>query len=885
MTEFRLLDDPLALHECRVTAYSHLSPADWIAQQNTSSQTLVAVQWLGDQSNWLLRRDWARPHPGIVVFLALPERGSNPLQIFALFAVALFAPWAAAQIAPALGLGAVGTNILAGVIGIGASALISQAFQPPTPKALPTPSATYSSQVTGNQIRLGESIEIQYGEVTFPPAFVQRPYVTFQDDNEYLCLIYSLGFGSFDIRAAGFGAGVELPLDELTDVSSEVFQTSNALLPNVSYVAADVQNLSLDNDQYTRWAYPVPRFAVANRLQINVQLPGLFSTNDKGDLLNRSVVLDIQYQRINNTGQTLGEITEQQVTIRAATVNLLRRSFTYDLATAGRYQVRIRRTNNPATSTRARDNVSWHSVVAHDTQFSLPASQTHYALKIKATGQLSGNSTNQFYVKAYRQIDPVGNALVKSYSPYLVAADMLRARYGLNTADYLQYLPDKEDLTLMESGRGTKINPHEFHHRFESQIGLMEAIATALAPVYAKPYLIAGRLHFAHDTRRDSFSQVFAEGISQYEHSRSLTEHLQHDGLEVVFWDARYHRLNRVMCQVSAQSPVHPATLQLSGIVDANDAYAQGMHQLVAGVAQRHQIAFETDQVARIPEPLEKVLLGFADPLHARTSLVCGVRDAGDYIAVDLLDDPSVDYARSGDVARVLFRRPDGQRLSGYTVRSVDQPDGLSEIRISKAAHQDYQIARLLEMQAEVLGQHTNPAQCIVADVQTDTDYFEVIQEPGILARVLSIEPGDGHKVKINCVRDEPLVYQAFGHAAEHNPEYGIPPQDPDEFHQIDVTAAIMPIPYPTNSQIVLRVSWAHVPGATGYIVDNDGQTEYIEDWNETFITVTDLARRRYVRVTPVSDGSVSLKVIYSVIDYSPLELLDSLYARRYYHR
>lgn len=878
MSEYAIAPSALNLGVFTQRESSDLTPAQWLSDQQSKSSVngLILAAHLpydlvGGDDVWLSRANWNEHQRGLVVFVAVPrgggKGGSNPLMLVASLALAAFAPWAAgALLGTTSGLA---FSAVAAGIGIVGQSLISKAFgssASPTNASLPAASPTYSNQVRGNQARLNESIPVQYGEVMFPPEFIQQPYVDFDGDDEYLNCLYCLGHGAFIVDEAGFGLGLDLPLGELDGLTLELISDnylsgrdssyypvsafgtalaslgqvsqSVSILSGCSYVAADVSNYSIDDTDWTRWFMPVPRFAGANELMFNLIVPGLYYAEDNGNLSVRTITFSFQAQRIDNEGNDVDSVIDLDgYVITAGTVETLRRTHSVNVS-RGRWKVRCMRTEAVSTNQRLNNKSLIHSVVSHDNSVELPGYCTYLAMRIKATGQLSGSIDNQFYVNARRKLAKLDNAELLNVNPNqstynypkIAVADMLRSYYGLNAGGavdseaHLAYLPALTEYSVMESANAYPARSR-FNFRFDSATPLMDAISMAMKPYMATPYIMGGRIYFAMAKKLDQSAQKVAEGVESYTESVTMPRSLQSSAVDVEYWDERYSRLTTVQCRVSGDTPKLVDKLNLYGINDANDAYTQGMKYLISAKVQTHDITYETDIRGRVPMPMDRVELLFVDEMEAQTGYITAITQDAGFIKLQLSDDPLIDYSASGVAARMTIRTASGQSLR-YNIMGGDEPDAICEAWISTAETYAY---LLLNLTDECFGQSGNALQYAITANNGDDDLTQY-KGQGTVARVLSIEPGSDGKVKVNAIKDTPLLYQNLGYAHE-----SINPHKLSSFYIYKITttplATVMPVPMPTSSAMTIRLSWPHQNGADVYecSVLVDGEWAYAD--------------------------------------------------------
>ncbi len=131
------------------------------------------------QGKELCRSEYDQVIEDAVCFVTLPtggDSGSNPLQVVAMLAMAVYAPALAGGLlkGTALAGSTLATSMLSSGIMMGGAMLISAVFPPPGLPNSATPSTgspTYSLGAQGNAARLGSPIPVNYGRMRIYPDF------------------------------------------------------------------------------------------------------------------------------------------------------------------------------------------------------------------------------------------------------------------------------------------------------------------------------------------------------------------------------------------------------------------------------------------------------------------------------------------------------------------------------------------------------------------------------------------------------------------------------------------------------------------------------------------------------------------------------------------
>lgn len=161
----------------------------------------------------LLRRDWhlvVQPSWELK-FIVLPQNGGGGgigkiIRTVALVALAVVAPVIAPAIGAAIGVtSAIGISLISAGIIIGGSLLINALLPPQVPGGQGPAddlqaSPTYSLSAQGNSARLLQPVPRLYGRHILFPDFASQPFTTYENNDQYLYQLFSLGVGEYDVE-------------------------------------------------------------------------------------------------------------------------------------------------------------------------------------------------------------------------------------------------------------------------------------------------------------------------------------------------------------------------------------------------------------------------------------------------------------------------------------------------------------------------------------------------------------------------------------------------------------------------------------------------------------------------------------------------------------
>ena len=499
----------------------------------------------------LLRGAWhlTVPRPDdVVAFLPVLQGGggggggSNPLRTVLMIAVMVaamyFAPmlggvlaegiFGAGHIASGLTVGqlAVGKAIAGALISLGGSIIVNALVPPPSPAAYngdfssgagapPAPSPTYSLQGQGNQARLGQPIPVLYGRHKIVPDFASQVWAEFVDNQQYLHMLFVVSQGEVEIESRRIG---NTDIDNFAEIEEEIIAPGESLtlFAPAMTTALEVGGQTLEGPNELEEAEdgivgPFPASnpeTVCSSIHTDVVLPrGLYYANDSGGLDNRTVSWKVQAREIDDDGLAVGAGTWTDLATESVTLNTntpQRLSYAYSLADSslpnGRYEVQLQRTNNTDLSTRAGDVLEWHGLRARLIEAPDYGDVTLYALRARATNNLSSRASREVNLIATRKL-PVWDKVTRTWSAPVATrsiawafADAARARYGGRLSDQRLYLDGLADLDAVWDSRG-----EYFDAVFDSVRTVPEALRQIVLPGRAVPVPHGTRLRVVRD--------------------------------------------------------------------------------------------------------------------------------------------------------------------------------------------------------------------------------------------------------------------------------------------------------------------------------------------------------------------------------------------------
>jgi hypothetical protein len=593
------------------------------------------------------REHWhyAVPPGAIVVFRLLPQGGgkggSNPLrtilQIAAMVAITAFTG--------GLGLGAFGTAALRVGLTLAANALINNLVPVEGPKPAGGGGQQYSLAAQGNQARIGQPIPELFGYDNGWPDFAAQPYSLYSGNEQVLHVLLCVGLGQYDLRRVSVGdtsitsfaeatvtrigpgqstqSGPGSGYETMSDYLGAVTAAGDVVSPNIT-TNPDVSAVEMKTLDYVGPFAACKAEREVTRIGIDIILPrGLDSS--------RTITWKVEAQLINDFDQPIGAwstlATESYSTDSAVPVRL---SYDYTVA-AGRYRVRLVRTDTRATSDGSNHDISWLALRGDMSAFSifgtadtLPEDCTYVAIVVRATGQLSGAA--RFRVMSHRML-PIWNgstwdAPAITRNPAWAFARVLKAR---DTADASIDLDQLLALAAVWDARQDR-----FDYRFDSFTTTWDALAMIARVGRAVPLIRGSKYTIARDAPESTPTALFGmRNIRRgsYRLGLAMPGPSPMTTLDLEYWDHRLWDWVTVTAQryngtvygyrgdanrpVGVPAPDEEARgrLKMPGIIGENQAIRTAVYTMADGLYRRLAATVATELDGLLPAPLSLVMV------------------------------------------------------------------------------------------------------------------------------------------------------------------------------------------------------------------------------------------------------------------------------------
>ena len=623
------------------------------------AEPLSIREWLGEQGidefecpticlrngSPLLRARWDETLIGegdIVMFVPLPQGGGgggkNPLRTILMLAVmvaALTIP--GAQWGLALEAGKLAHTLATVAITVFGTTLVNVLIPPPKSSTItsnfgsaPAPSPTYSLQAQGNQARLAQPIPVVYGRHRVFPDLAATPWVEYSNNDQYLHQLHCIGQGHYDLEQVRIE---DTPIASFEEIEIEIVPPGAAVtlfetdVVNAPEVAG--QELIGVNDRETAvttndageevttvvgdgWIGPFtanPAGTVATGIGIDVVMPrGLYYANDNGSFSARTIKWEVEARAVDDEGEAAGEwLALASESVTAAENTPQRKSYRYPIA-AGRYEVRVRRTNDNSSDARAGHEIRWGGLKTFLENTPEFGDVTLLAVRMRATDNLSQRSARLVNVIVTRRL-PVWDPETGWSTPQPTRsiawafADAARAKYGAGLENARIDLAALHALDQVWQSRGDR-----FDAVFDQGLTVWEALTRIARCGRALPFLQGGILRIARDAPRALPVALFGprnivKGSFRVQYVMPGEDTA--DAVTVTYFSERTWRPDEIVATLpnseADAAADKPATVELFGCTGRDQAMREGLYMAAANRYRRRIMTFRTELEGLIP--------------------------------------------------------------------------------------------------------------------------------------------------------------------------------------------------------------------------------------------------------------------------------------------
>lgn len=562
--------------------------------------------------------------------------------------------------------------------------------------------------------------------------------------------------------------------------------------------------ITLDN-----WLGPFvanPNNQGTDLLKIDVALPrGLYYANDDGGLSNASVTYEVQTRPIDNLGNPIGpyvSLLTETITNSTNTPQRFTKSFNVSF---GRYEVRLRRTTTKFHDARYGNDIVWAGLRAFIPDDNIYEDVTLLAIKIRASNQLSNQSSTQINVIQSGKI-PVWNgttwsAPVVTSNPSWIVADILRNPiYGAGLPDSRVDLAKLLELSSIYNLRGDS-----FNGVFDTSKTLWESLGSVMQAVRSQPILVAGVISFVRDQQK-ALARTVITPQSVLKNSFSSTHILQGedsaDDVIVEFMDSSTWETSEVQATLPGSSSNKPARIQMFGVTNLSQAWREGMYYAASNKYRRILASVTTAADGRLLLKGDPVIVSHDVPQWNQNGFI------DDFNPDDLVFtmDRSISFDSDSDNF-IILRRRDGKEFGPLLATPTEYSNQCS---VNSGDLEALELAQGLSIE-DVLS---------LDDEAKRTTYVFYSTSKYVKRFLVTNSTMRGlEEVELSLVIDDERVYTADTGTPPPGVDYlgpGVTPSGPS----VDSLTAVLD-PFSGADPVLLMASWSVTGGATNYILQS----------------------------------------------------------------
>lgn len=561
----------------------------------------------------------------------------------------------------------------------------------------------------------------------------------------------------------------------------------------------------------------------ANAIGFDVVLPrGLYYANDNGGLDARSISFTAQLREVDGAGSPIGSwVTVATATISLATTTPQRYSYRASVA-AGRYEARLARTSIKDTDTRTGNDIAWAGLRAYMPGVQNYGNITVLAMKMRASNQLSVQSSRRINVVATRKL-PAWNgttwsAAVATRNPAWAIADICMASYGMGL---LSSRIDANGLLSLANTLSTRGD--YFDAIYDAQQPCWESLTQIARCGRALPYLQGGSVYVARDAAATVPVAMFSmRNIikNTFKLSYLLPNEETADAVDIEYWDNGTFQPKQVRAALAGSTESTVAKRQLFGCSTRAHAWREGMYMAAANRYRRRMLSFQTEMEGFIPTVGDLIAVQHDMPQWG----VSGELTAWD--SVNLVATLSEPVTFGTGTHYMALRKRDG---------SVDGPIAVA------AGVDDYHVVFLI-------------APTITPDVGLSRERthfaFGAADAMYIEAKVLGIKPRSLERVEISAVVESDAVHTADTGTVPTETAWQL-----ETRITVPVIAGLLARSDPTAADKMF-LSWQPAAGADHYLIEvsdsGNGWTRVGETSVANYTATAPYGARTQIRVAGV---------------------------------
>lgn len=321
-------------------------------------------------------------------------------------------------------------------------------------------------------------------------------------------------------------------------------------------------------------------------------------------LSSKTIQWKAEARLVDDEGNALGDwIVLGSESHTAAQNTPIRLTFFY-MVSLGRYEVRMVRLDAKDTSARAAHAIYWESLKGYMEAPSDFGEMTLLAIKMRATNNLSSNSSRKINAIVNRKVKTWSSNSgwsepVKTRSIAWAIADILTAPYGGKLSDERIHLTELEQLDKVWESRGDY-----FDGIFDSTTTIWEAMLKVARCGRAIPILQAGMIRIIRDDKKTIPTAMFTPRNivkDSFSIEYIMPSEDTADSVKVQYFSSKYWKYDDVTTKLADSTEENPANVDLFGCTNKEHAAREGYYMCACNRYRRKYISFQTELEGLIP--------------------------------------------------------------------------------------------------------------------------------------------------------------------------------------------------------------------------------------------------------------------------------------------
>ena len=413
--------------------------------------------------------------------------------------------------------------------------------------------------------------------------------------------------------------------------------------------------------------------------------------------------------------------------------------------TPGRYQVRMRRLYFESPSTRAASTLVWAGMRAYLTDTRVFGDVTLLALRLRASNNLSSQSSRKINVLATRQLPAV-----TVYTDTETAPTRSIARALLYCARSVGLSDSQIDLTALAQLEATwTARGDYFDGRFDNFLNFWEVISKIAGAGRAKPFMQAGVLRFMRDQASSTPVALFnmrniVKNSFSIQYLMPTAETA--DAVNVGYFDETTWTPTTVQARLPLLPgdpllPVRPIKVDLFGVTQREQAHREGLYLAAVNRYRRKLIKFNTEMDGFIPSLGDLIAIQHDMPAWGQGGDIIDIADTlGSTGSYTFTLSENLQW-QAASAHYLVITKSDGTLLGPYLATQGGQADQA----IVFSSDPDFATGVQLRLEWVEAGRYT----------------FGWAQNTVQQARVISVKPMGLYQVALQCINEDPSVHSA----------------------------------------------------------------------------------------------------------------------------